>query len=213
MKSQVLLASAVLALFFGAGAAQAKIVNVTVVGVIGEQNADDSSLFGGGSLTGDDVIVRYVFDTSLGHSDPVPHGKNRIGGSLFNTTSPALGATITVNGDTVSLGGGEFGVIAETSDKTASFHNYEADESDSRYVYSYVTAAPHALPASITKALDYMVKPSDDAFGYFQFDNTFASFAPTSVTVGVPEPATWAMMLLGFAALGMAGRKTVRRAV
>jgi PEP-CTERM motif len=33
------------------------------------------------------------------------------------------------------------------------------------------------------------------------------------VTTGIPEPSTWAMMLIGFAGLGFAGYRTSRRAV
>ncbi len=33
----------------------------------------------------------------------------------------------------------------------------------------------------------------------------------TSVTPSVPEPSTWAMMLLGFAGLGYAGFKRTRK--
>jgi hypothetical protein len=33
----------------------------------------------------------------------------------------------------------------------------------------------------------------------------------TSITPSVPEPSTWAMMLLGFAGLGYAGFKRARK--
>ena len=34
-----------------------------------------------------------------------------------------------------------------------------------------------------------------------------------SVTSGVPEPATWAMMMLGLAGLGLAGRRRAKSSV
>jgi hypothetical protein len=37
-------------------------------------------------------------------------------------------------------------------------------------------------------------------------------FATENISVGVPEPATWAMMLLGFAGLGFAFRQSRRKA-
>ena len=39
--------------------------------------------------------------------------------------------------------------------------------------------------------------------------------SPPKITLvaGVPEPSTWAMMLIGFAGLGFAGYRTSRKAV
>jgi len=34
---------------------------------------------------------------------------------------------------------------------------------------------------------------------------------PVALTVGTPEPSTWAMMLIGFAGLGFAGYRASRR--
>jgi hypothetical protein len=67
---------------------------------------------------------------------------------------------------------------------------------------------------------DFVVTPSFDQVGYSQTavssDNLFDSISG-SVTVtpftpgGVPEPSTWAMMLVGFAGIGFLGyRKTVK---
>ena len=207
MKTHRLLAAAVVAGVLTGGPARAAIVKVTVTGVINDLNQDGSNLFGGGSLTNQTVVIRYAFDTSLGAASPVANGDNRTGGTSSNSTSPSLGATITVNGKSVALGGGQFGSIAYTSDASASYHYYEADETDNRYAYSYVTAAAGALPASLTASLTYAVQPTNDASGYFQYDNTFAAFTPVSVTAAVPEPATWALMLTGFLGLGWAGRR------
>jgi hypothetical protein len=47
---------------------------------------------------------------------------------------------------------------------------------------------------------------SDQLFGLSVFGEI------TNVTPGIPEPSTWAMMLLGFAALGFAFRRSRRKA-
>jgi hypothetical protein len=66
---------------------------------------------------------------------------------------------------------------------------------------------------------DFTTAPSFDQVGYSQtsvsaanlFDTHSGSVTVTPVTGGAPEPATWAMMLAGFAGLGFLGyRKTVK---
>jgi hypothetical protein len=48
------------------------------------------------------------------------------------------------------------------------------------------------------------------ATGYFSLEEPVSISAPPTVT-GTPEPATWAMMLLGFAGLGFAGYRASRK--
>ena len=47
--------------------------------------------------------------------------------------------------------------------------------------------------------------------GYNIGNNPLTSFSVTQQAAGVPEPATWAMMLLGFAVVGAAMRRRVTR--
>jgi len=65
-----------------------------------------------------------------------------------------------------------------------------------------------AIPAGIYVAFEDLDFRTGSDFNYF--DDTFVF---TNVS-SVPEPSTWAMMLIGFAGLGFAGyRSTQRRAV
>jgi hypothetical protein len=48
---------------------------------------------------------------------------------------------------------------------------------------------------------------SGECFEYLTFPT------PVSFVLTVPEPSTWAMMLVGFAGLGFAGYRASRRAV
>ncbi len=45
------------------------------------------------------------------------------------------------------------------------------------------------------------------------FQGVTTPLGPTTTTLGVPEPSTWAMMLAGFASLGFAGFLARRPAV
>jgi hypothetical protein len=65
------------------------------------------------------------------------------------------------------------------------------DQSFSQYVQFSATAGDFITSASFTNV------PSTDAF----------ETANYSITSGVPEPATWAMMLMGFGAVGFAMRR------
>jgi hypothetical protein len=74
------------------------------------------------------------------------------------------------------------------------------------------------LPASITAPFSYTVVTADNGCGagcqnfvqlggpsgglYDTFYNLFPNTLTETVASGVPEPSTWAMMLLGFAGVG-----------
>ena len=61
--------------------------------------------------------------------------------------------------------------------------------------------------------------PGVNPFGYFIIDNqdsinTSGTLNITNIASGVPEPATWAMMILGFAGVGfMAYRRKSKPAL
>jgi hypothetical protein len=194
--------------------AQAEVVGVTYTGTISNgQYLDAANVFGGGNLAGDAVTVQYWFDTATPNTSS-DSAYNIYGGTLFGNNSPALSAIITINGHSVTLGGTEYGILAAASQ--GNYQHHEAWESDTRTVYSGVnTALNGALPASLTTPFSYTVQPGDlTAFGAFQYDDTSAAFAVTSVTESVPEASTWAMLLIGFAGVGFAAyRRTAKPAV
>jgi hypothetical protein len=195
------------------GGARAAFVDVTYDGTI-SIGQDAAGLFGvGSSLDGATVAIVYKFDTTQGFTLSSATQNNAWGGWLFGNGSPAIGASITIGGQTETLGGGEYGIINGTNNASYSFQSHEADESDQRYVYSSITAVSGALPASITSAFTYEVQPGDNAFGYFHLsDQTFGAFIPTSISESVPEPSTWALMLLGVGGLGVATHRRRRTA-
>jgi hypothetical protein len=209
MISKALLTSIVVLAGLTVGA-QAELVKVTYDGTIAI-GQDGGGLFGTTSnLAGDTVVVVYTFDTTQGTTLASATQNYALGGSLFGNASPAISASITIGGVTQTIGGGYFGVINGINNANYSFQSHEAQQDDSNYVYSSVTAESGALRASITSVFKYTVQSGDTAFGAFQLgDQTYASFAPTSITA-VPEPSTWAMMLLGLGALGVAARQRTR---
>jgi hypothetical protein len=212
MFSRYVMGFIVAAIGSGAISAEAETVQVTYTGTI-TISQDLDGIFGApaASLSGDFVKVVYLFNTSANGFTLSSATQNYVyGGTLFGNDSPALGATVEVNHHVAQIGGSQYGIINGTNNSAYSFQSHESDGSDTSYVYSSVTAAPGALPASITTPFSYPVVSGDNAVGYFEISSqTFGGFVPATVAVSVvPEPSTWAMTILGFAGFAvMAARR------
>jgi hypothetical protein len=79
------------------------------------------------------------------------------------------------------------------------------------HVYSTSATAGQAYtssPAGTYVGFEDLAFPDSD---YNYYDNTFVFTNTTTVTSGVPEPGTWAVMLLGLGGLGVAIRLARRR--
>ena len=197
-------------------AARAEIVTATVTGIFGA--ATDLYLFFPNSpspvtLDGDPFSTTFVYDTSLGTSITTANSDTIEGGSA---DSPILSATLTAEGktfavtgfDDVSVGiGGGLGIYAVTAD------NLSTDRSINVFLYP---------TGGVPDSLDTPFSGTDPSKGTGTFDVTaggsavsFGNLIPETVTVtlGIPEPSTWAMMLLGFAGLGFLCYRTSRRGV
>ena len=74
---------------------------------------------------------------------------------------------------------------------------------------SYTATRGPASGLNPTTLADFDGNTYDGTPGVYQIDLTGVTFGPAAVA-GVPEPATWAMMLMGFGAIGagLRGRKT-----
>ena len=82
-----------------------------------------------------------------------------------------------------------------------------------------------SIPLSLTSPFTYSVQAGDISSGSFRyrtldftsgfFELLFADLSPTTLTVtvaeSVPEPATWAMMILGFAGVGFMAYRRSRK--
>jgi hypothetical protein len=80
-------------------------------------------------------------------------------------------------------------------------------------VNAYEGASPLEISYSWSAGTNYSVTPSDtlSAGGYSQGSANFSVVYTYTPTAPVPEPSTWAMMLAGFAGLGLAAKG--RRAI
>jgi len=208
-----------------------ELVDVTYAGKI-TSGEDDTGVFGaqGANLVGDRLVVSYVFDTSIGQIIELPWQNIAYGGLCCGEASPALDAIATINGHSVSIGPGiEYGEIYGYNGWQFS-QQYDQDNNytDGNNVYTFnfaasaVTSGPSSLPGQIQDSFSYNTSPQDSSYNDIQIytwdANTGAvtsAWADGTVSVltitPVPEPATWAMMLSGFVALGFAGYRKAKR--
>jgi hypothetical protein len=117
-----------------------------------------------------------------------------------------------------------------SNDGSTSSKNDEADRNETDgnigYVYEanfYVINNDNSIPSAITEPFVYDVSGSDSNFGSiwlytynytlgYQTTFAYADMHVSTLTVSeVPEPSTWAMLLIGFAGLGYAGYRRAKR--
>ncbi len=110
-------------------------------------------------------------------------------------------STLSISGDATSaffwiLGAGNFGTVSVTHDDGAVM-----------YVDSYANPVIWSPGETVAVTNTAQVAP-----GFHEYVVTYVegNGAPSVLQVAVPEPATWAMMLLGFAGFGFAGYRRAR---
>jgi len=229
LKRPVILAAIGLAAAVAAGPASANIMSATYTGAF-YAGKDVTGTFGaaGTSMKGVGFVYNFVYDTAAGTVIPY------IGGQALQPGGgkPILSSTLTVLGKTVSPSGGLNGYYAivasivpdypdPTSPYNASFCSLASAVAGSQFVACLNTN--DAIPADLETpfvATATMTFPgfADAAFpgGGGPFDSFQLYGEPTHLVVtkladsarpGVPEPATWALMILGFGAAGSGLRR------
>jgi PEP-CTERM motif len=227
MKPKVLGAAAIVAALGFAAPAAATLVGVTYWGTVFD-GYDVTGVFGtaGANLDGDSYVAHYVFDTTQGDTYSSATYNYAYGGSAYGVASPLVSASVTINGNSVSIVGDYYAQIDGYNDGGFSeqFHLAEHYTNDgitvtNNYNDDSIWSNSGAIPSSLTKPFTYNVAPGDGTYSYVlistydyatgNYDTyTYADASLTRLTVGpvgsVPEPSTWAMMMLGFAGLGFA---------
>lgn len=191
-----------------AAPASANIITFAYNGKIVD-GVDTSGLFGapGADLTGDHILAVFVFDTALGLRGAFPGTTDSlIGGTAVpgSPPSPLVSATITINGESTTIGGD---LLASALTNGGQFNASEAVQDNANFVSAFVYSM--SAPAS----LDTPFTPQGSGGGSFNIDRVDALSGPREVATAdfsIPEPATWAMMLMGLGGVGAAVRR-VRR--
>lgn len=195
-----------------AAPASATIVFMDFAGTVTSGN-DSGGLFGaaGADLSGQSFVVHYVFDTTLGHRTG-PSPDQLVGGAAFNDASPSIGATVTVNGSSYTIVGDQF-----AEDNAAWYEDYATAQSSSNetlinYVFDYnnplgtAIDRPFSLTVASNAATNYGALQTSSGTSLV-FHNTTISGGVVPTVAAVPEPRTWAMMVIGFGATGSSLRR------
>jgi hypothetical protein len=213
-------AAAMLAIFvFSCSLASASIVTITFTGIVIDGGAsisglDVNGLFGpaGSSLVGDAYTAIYTFDTSLGGSIFDQNTTKNItiygGGPFPSKISPSLGATMTINGHTVSMAGdpaSEGGMLLCTYPAcggASSAYNEVYAIAGNMQNQLYAAYAGQLLPIQ-TLNFDVDSTTPYQSRGFFPDDSL--ALLPLSAHVSTPLPATLPLFATGLGALGLLG--------
>ena len=214
--------------------ASATLVSVTVSGTV-VHGYDQTGVFGpaGTDLTGDSYVAHYVFDTTLGQTQygpDYPGGSIRnyaIGGGYYGNASPGVSASVTINGHSADIGAPDYSAAIEGATNELDAYATHVDGYTSNQTWSNIIANRSQIfpfPSSITEPFTYDNVSGAGQFGFWDgvigYEDVFAyaTVSVTGLTIGpvgsvgtVPEPSTWAMMLIGFAGLGFAGYRRAKR--
>lgn len=200
--------------------ASAATILITYTGTV-NSGMDTTGVFGAAAtdLTGKAFTSVYTLNyPTFGVADI--NGSNShetYGGALFNNASP-LSAQITINGVTKSLSGAFSGdhflqtfpnPVSSISDQAIT----DGQNIISNLIQSPVNGVVNSLNFSVP--VSYNVKSGDYAAGgfylshlsdFYQVEDATGNFNTLSVNVesvgAVPEPATWALLLMGFGMVG-----------
>jgi PEP-CTERM motif len=199
-----------------AAPASAYVMVATFTGTVGPMTFTGGAAFApaGVSLTGDPFTAVYVFDSDATGVVATPTSLDVKGGICCLNFAPISSALLTINGVTEQLGHDpstqafDSEIRYDAGAGTVFFQSGRNSGIDSNLIFNMIgTGIPLSLSTPFTLTQD--AGSSFFRWQDFSFGIDRAQLIPTSLTVvrAVPEPATWAMMLLGFFGLGAALRR------
>jgi hypothetical protein len=214
--------SAIATLLLSAAAANATIMTATYSGLLKSGN-DYTGIFlpAGSNLAGQAYVATFIYDTSKG-----TRFQTATSDSIFAAggANPVIDSFITINGTTMHVSGNYDGYLQ--TDKTyTTFHRAEDRSIVNNVKYSNVIyfqpanlSASFSLDRSVTLSNFF---PYFHNTGFFNFtsyqlpsnaivqnvDGLFADSGTYTVTGGVPEPTSWALLITGFGLTGAVLRR------
>ena len=219
---RVFVAAAALVLV-AASPAAAAIMLATYTGSV-LSGVDNANLFGfgqGAGLTGKAFTATFLYDTEAGLDNGEPgYYEERGGGSAWGlgVSNPILAATLTINSVAYEFSGDLTSRILSSTVQSLEWAEGVSAGGGFNKLWVYLN---HAAPGD----LEAVVPTTGGSLsgGMFVLNNAGGSLAngtlrASTLTIaaapvaGVPEPAAWALLILGFGGVGGLLRDTRRRA-
>lgn len=194
---------------------------------------------GSNVLNGQEIIASFTFDSDIGTpvSDDTSRfldGLNAL--NPFTAASVTINGHTEDMGSFLSQNHDDRGVVLQANEQSpavggldrVAHEQYSTDQLVVAYFdsnsYDYLYADLFSFTKNIVNTADYTVplnyafQPDDSSAGAFETRRdgnvAFGEFTITSVTIerlgAVPEPATWAFMIVGFGFIGAAMRSARR---
>ena len=233
---KLLLGTIVASLFAASSPASAVVIDVLYTAKVTGNHIDGAGVFGavGGNLAGASITVEFKFDVSQANWYTYATASSH---PWLMVNAPGATVTTTINGHSITFQGtlgnrDEYSNGPSNCGPTFCGNMGQAVVDTHGYVFGSASGQfPLSLETPFVMTTDYL--NGKNIGGIFVFGNSNGttdigwgnplSNFPTSesvvvslgtMTSGVPEPSTWAMMIFGFAGVGfMAYRRKSKTAV
>ena len=223
MLTKALAAMAVVAVVATASTASATIFDITFTGTVAADGQDPLSgldvgnFFGGGNLAGDAFAATFLLDTTKGipvTGDIPPFGieSGWVGGAEFGTISMFDIVALSINNHTVSFAT-NIRDVQYYGEGGSTFFDSDSMGQVAQLYNSYISVeafvnSPYPLRTFRSSATN--IEGIYDIYNYIDNDASYdyGDLVTTSISMtSLPEPTSWALMILGFGGIGAAMRR------
>ncbi len=204
-----------------ASPASAALINVTYTGTVTYDYDEFTGVIN--QFVGQSYTASYVFDIPNGTYYSSSGSQGYYGGTSFSNISPAISASVTFgsNGPFVITPSyaGQIEIFDNGSIRKQSHVGTQSSDDGVIFINNFsqssVGGNPGTIPYSFSGPFTYTLAVGDSGSQSFQLLNSniltgtnvqflqvYADVQTLTVSSAVPEPSTWAMMLIGFAGIG-----------